>query len=55
MAEVTVMGDENSSFPVGDSENFMIGQTRWVINDDPANFMPLIPQIAAKSHICALV
>lgn len=39
--KIPVVGDEKAPFPVGDGENFLIWQTRGVVEDDGSNVVTL--------------
>jgi hypothetical protein len=50
LTEVTVSGDQNPSFPVGDGEDFVIWQARGVLAANSADIMPA----CANASISAL-
>jgi len=55
LTKVTVSGDQNSSFPIGDGEDFVIWQARGVLAADSADIMPAFLKVSANASIGALI
>ena len=55
LTKVTVSGDQNPSFPVGDGEDFVVWQARRVLAANSADIMPAFLQVGANASIGALI